>query len=155
MAKLTVLGVGNILMRDEGIGVRVLERVQRARSWPADVEFIDGGAGGLNLLTVIERAERLVVFDAAEMHLKPGEFRVVLPEQVADESAGGRLSLHQMPFIETLGLCRQFSRAPGFVRILAIQPRTVEYGRELSEEIGKALPDLVKAGEELILKSLE
>ena len=53
MAKLTVLGIGNLLMRDDGVGVRLLEAVRNARAWLTDVEFIDGGAGGLNLLGVI------------------------------------------------------------------------------------------------------
>ena len=85
MAELTVLGIGNILMRDEGVGVRLLDAVQKKRTWPASVEFVDGGAGGLALLNVIESAKRMVVFDAAEMNLPPGEYRVITPAQAADD----------------------------------------------------------------------
>jgi len=155
MAKLTVLGIGNVLMSDEGVGVRLLERVVAARDWAQDVEFIDGGVGGLNLLNVIEEAERLVVFDAADMGLSPGEFRVITPEQVADDpAAGSRLSLHELPFIETLKLCERFSRRPAVLRILAIQPKVVARGRELSRELREALGGLVEAGVGLVMESL-
>jgi hydrogenase maturation protease len=103
MERLTVLGVGNVLMRDDGVGVRVLEAVRAARTWPGGAEFIDGGVGGLNLLNVIEQADRLVIFDAADLRLPPGQWRVITPEQVADEPAAGRLSLHDAPLLETCG----------------------------------------------------
>jgi hydrogenase maturation protease len=153
MASLTVLGIGNILMRDEGVGVRLMERVRDARPWPADVEFIDGGAGGLNLLNIIEEAGRLVVFDAADMNLPPGEARAIAPEQVMDEDAAGRMSMHEVPFIETLRLCEQFSRRPP-TTILAIQPAIVARGRELSEPIQAAMENLTRQAIELVEAAL-
>ena len=150
MARLTVLGIGNILMRDEGVGVRVMEAVRDSRHWPGDIEFIDGGAGGLNLLNVLEAAERLVVFDSAEMKLPAGEFRIVTPQQVRDEPAEHRVTLHDMPFIETLTLVGRFFHRPDDVRILAIQPAVVDYGRELSDELKAAMPAIVRAGAELV-----
>lgn len=149
MARLTVLGIGNILMRDDAVGVRVMETVRDACAWPDDVEFVDGGAGGLNLLTVIEEAQRLVVFDAADMGLTAGEARVIQPEQVMDEDAAGRVSLHQTTFIETLKLCEQFSRRPP-TTILAIQPAVVEHGREVSAPLLAAMERLTRQGRELV-----
>ena len=155
MAKLTVLGIGNVLMCDEGVGVRLLEAVQEARDWPDNVEFIDGGAGGLNLLNVIESAECMVVFDAAEMNLPAGEFRVIRPDQLADEDAAHRLSMHDAPFLETLKLCEEFSRRPGKIVILAVQPKKVDYGRELSEQLRAAFDKLVRAAVELVAEMQE
>ena len=155
MAELTVLGIGNILMRDEGVGVRVMERARDARDWPAEVEFIDGGAGGLNLLNVLEAAERLIVFDSAEMKLKPGEHRIVAPRQVCDEPAEHRASLHDVPFMETLTLCGRFLHRPEDVKIFAIQPAVVDYGRELSDELKAAMPAIVAAAVELVAAEAE
>ncbi len=154
MAKLTVLGIGNLLMSDEGIGVRLLDAVKGARDWPEDVEFFDGGAGGLNLLDIIENAERLVVFDAAEMQLKPGAFRIVLPEQVVNDTPEHRISMHDVPFAETLKLCRRFTRCPEFIRVLAIQPKTIDFGRKLSEPITSAFDTLLEAAVDLVNKCL-
>jgi hydrogenase maturation protease len=150
MARLTVLGIGNILMRDEGVGVRVMEAVRDARDWPDDVEFIDGGAGGMNLLNVIEAAERLVVFDAAEMKLAPGEWRVVTPGDLCDLPAEHRASMHDVPFIETLTLAGRFFHRPEDVRILAIQPKAVDYGRELTDDLAAVLPTIAAAGVRLV-----
>jgi hydrogenase maturation protease len=154
MATLTVLGIGNILMRDEGVGVRLMEAVRDAREWPCDVEFIDGGVGGLNLLNIIEEAHRLIVFDAADMGLPPGEARVIAPEQVMDEDAAGRLSMHEVPFIETLRLCERFFRRPP-TTILAIQPAAVEHGRELSGQIIATFDKLKQRGIDLVMSIMK
>jgi len=153
MAELTVLGIGNILMSDDGVGVRVMEAVRDAREWGPDVEFIDGGAGGLGLLNVIEDAQAMVVFDAAEMGLSPGEFRVITPEQASADTQG-RISMHDAPFLETLALCEQFSRRPEDVVILAIQPKVVDFGREFSDELRGAFADVVAAAESLVSSKL-
>jgi len=150
MAKLTVLGIGNILMRDDGVGVRVLEAVRDQRSWPADIEFIDGGAGGMNLINVLEAAEKLVVFDSADMKLSPGECRLIGPEQICDLAGEHRASMHDVPFIETLTLVGRFLHRPAEVRILAIQPGVVDHGRELSDELKAAMPAIVRAAVELV-----
>ena len=154
MARFTVLGIGNILMQDDGVGVRLMEAVRDGSPWPADVEFIDGGAGGLNLLTIIEEAQRLIVFDAADMSLPPGEFRIITPEQIAQEDTSGRLSLHETSFVETLELCRQHTKSPQDVTILAIQPAIADYGRGLSPALQTAFPKLLTAGISLVQQKI-
>jgi hydrogenase maturation protease len=142
---ITVLGIGNILMQDEGIGVRVMEALRDSRLWPGHVQFIDGGVGGLGLLNIIESARRLLVIDAAQMGLSTGEFRFIGAEQIADADDSHQLSLHDVPFVQTLALCRQFLGAPTEVRIMAIQPGGVAQGAKLSAALSAALPALVQA----------
>jgi len=149
MAKLTVLGIGNILMSDDGVGVRVMEAVRDAREWGQDVEFIDGGAGGLGLLNVIEDAQAMIVFDAADMGLSAGQFRVITPEQASADTQG-RISMHDAPFLETLALCEQFFRRPEEVLILAIQPKIVDFGRGFSDELTAAFDGIVGVAEGLV-----
>jgi hydrogenase maturation protease len=147
---ITVLGIGNILMQDEGVGVRVMEGLRDSRGWPAHVQFIDGGVGGLGLLNIIEAAGRLFVIDAAQMGLPAGEFRFIRAEQIAGADESHQLSLHDMPFVQTLALCRQFLKAPSEVRIMAIQPGVVEQGAGLSAALSAALPGLVRAAGEAL-----
>jgi hydrogenase maturation protease len=154
MAKLTVLGIGNVLMSDEGLGPRLLEAVRARRDWGDEVDFIDGGAGGLGLLNVIESAERLVVFDAAEMGLSPGQHRVVTPDQLRDDTPSERISMHDVPFVETLKLCGRFYHSPETVTLLVTQPKTTDFGRELSEELQSAFEELVAAGEQVVADAL-
>jgi hydrogenase maturation protease len=132
-------------MQDEGIGVRVMEGLRDSRLWPAHVEFIDGGVGGLGLMNIIESAARLLVIDAAQMGLHAGEFRFVTPEQLAEDGDRHQLSLHDMPFGQTLDLCRQFLRAPSDVRIMAIQPGVASHGTSLSPTLSGAMGKLVQA----------
>ncbi len=155
MAKLTVLGIGNILMRDEGIGALLAEAVKIAHDWPKDVEFVDGGAGGLNLLNIIESADRLIVFDAAEMQLHPGGYRIISPQQLPAELPQHRVSMHDVPFLETLNLCENFAKRPEDVTIMAIQPGNIEFGRELSQELSSSFGKLVEVAIGLINKSLQ
>lgn len=170
MTSLTVLGLGNILMTDEGVGVRLMEAVRDLHPWPQGVEFIDGGAGGLGLLNIIERSERLVVFDAADMssvtgligqrngrQLKPkcqkipaGQSRIITADQLLDEPAAGQMSMHDMPFAQTLALCRQFTSCPEDVTILAIQPADISPGRQLSPVMQLAFKTLLQASDELV-----
>jgi len=154
MAKLTVLGIGNTLMTDEAIGVRLMEAVRDCHGWPEDVEFVDGGAGGLGLMNVIEDADRLVVFDAAEMKLPAGEFRIVQPNQVSDEPLEHRASMHDMPFMETLELCERFGRCPQSIQMFVVQPASIELGRGLSKEVSSALGGLAEEAEKLVSESL-
>jgi hydrogenase maturation protease len=147
---ITVLGIGNILMQDEGIGIRVMEALRDSQPWPAQVGFIDGGVAGLGLINLIESAGRLLVIDAAQMGLPAGEFRFIRPEQIAQADAPHQLSLHDMPFVQTLDLCRQFLKAPSEVRIMAIQPGDMSQGIGVSAALATALEALVKAaGKEL------
>lgn len=132
---LTVLGIGNILMRDEGVGVHLMEAVRDGREWPQGIEFIDGGVGGLGLMLVLERSERMIVFDAADMNQPPGTSRLLDLDDIEDQQTDGMIGLHDMPFIQTVRLCEQFMHAPREVAIFAIQPARIEYGRELSPEI--------------------
>jgi hydrogenase maturation protease len=154
MAEVAVLGIGNTLMRDDGIGVRLMEGVRDARWWPDGVEFIDGGAGGLGLLNVIESARRLVVFDSAEMGLTAGKHRVIGEEHLAADTGEHRVSLHDLSFEETLRLCRLASGGPETVAILAVQPGVVGFGRELSGQVQAALGHLIEEGVRLVVETL-
>jgi len=150
MAKLTVIGIGNILMSDEGVGVRLVEKLRDLATWPNQIEFVDGGAGGLNLLNIIEGADRLIVFDAADMRLPPGQFRVISPDQVTEPSPDHYVSMHDVPLMETLSLCERFSHCPEPIRIMAIQPETIDFGRQLSDRLGDAFPGLLDAAGDLV-----
>ena len=94
-------------------------------------------------------APALVVFDAAEMRLPPGTHRILAPQQLAPES-GPSLSLHHMPFVQTLELAERFFRRPAQIAILAVQPEVVDYGRQLSPALSAAMPALVAAASDLI-----
>lgn len=89
-----VLGIGNVLWADEGFGVRAVEALHEAYAMPAPVHLLDGGTQGLNLLQPVVEAGAVLVFDAIDFGLAPGELRVLRDREVPAWSAT-KMSLHQ------------------------------------------------------------
>ena len=80
--RVVVMGLGNLLWADEGFGVRVAERLYAHYHWPEDVEIVDGGTQGLNLLGYVESASHLLILDAIDYGLEPGTLRTYAGERI-------------------------------------------------------------------------
>ena len=140
---LLVLGVGNILLRDEGIGVRVVEAMEEMEL-PSGVELYDGATAGFDLLDVIAERQKVIVIDAVESTEEPGTImRLTLDE--LDTQRPSELSMHDVAITETFALAGQLGTAPREVVVIGVVPRVVGYGLELSEEVGTAVPRVIEA----------
>ncbi len=119
-----IMGIGCILYRDEAFGVRVLERLNREYEFPKQVELVDGGVLGVNLLGFLSQADFLIVVDAIRNHGAPGTTYRLEKQDVADRI---RLknSLHQVDFLEALTLCQALDRVPETVYI-GVEPEDIE-----------------------------
>jgi hydrogenase maturation protease len=144
-----IIGVGNLLLKDEGVGVHVARELQK-RSLPAGVEVYDGGVGGIGLLDYFREASRLVLIDAAEMRLKPGTVLRFIPEDVEDFGSAVKFSIHDVGLAEVLKLARALGICPEDVVIFGIQPKEISWGEELSAEIQAALSQVV----EMVMKEI-
>jgi len=82
MDKNVILGIGNILMQDEGFGVRVVEELARRHTFPDNVEVLDGGTLGMELMRFIKGADRLIIIDAVNGGGVPGDFYHFTKEEV-------------------------------------------------------------------------
>ena len=149
-----VLGIGNILLKDEGVGVHAVRdltaRAERGRpALPDGVELYDGGTFGIDLLDTIANRRKVIVIDAVQADAAPG---TVLRFTAADLVRPGRpdLSLHQVGLCETLAMARQLGCAPEEVVIFGIVPMTLEPGLDLSPEVAAVVPKVV----ELVLTEL-
>ena len=140
-----IIGLGNPLMRDEGVGIRVVERIRDDSRLPADVEVLDLGTGGLAILHAIEGRERAVFVDCAMMDEPPGTMRRFTPDEVRTRKAGLRLSLHDGDLIGTLEIARNTGGCPDDVVVFGIQPKIVEPGEGLSPELGQGIDRYVEA----------
>lgn len=144
-----VLGIGNILMRDEGVGVRVIEAM-RDLPMPADVELLDGGTSGVDLVDEVADRTKVIVIDAVKTDGKPGTtFRFGAADLIRDTERA--LSLHEFGLLETLMAAEHLGCAPKEVVIFGIQPKEVSVGLELSAEVAEALPKVI----ELVLAEAE
>ncbi len=119
-----IMGVGSILMSDEGFGVRVIEALDRRFSFPANVSVVDGGVLGLNLLGVIAEADHLIVIDAIRNRGKPGDLYRLTGEAIP-ERVRAKNSLHQIDFLETLTLCQAVGDVPETV-VIGAEPEDMD-----------------------------
>lgn len=137
-----ILGIGNILLRDEGIGVRVIEAM-RTLPLPDDVELCDGGTAGADLLAVICDRRRMIVVDAVDANTSPGTILRIEPSDLAPPT-GPSLSLHDVGLVEALRMAALVRSAPASVVIFGVQTATVQPGLELSTRVADAIPAVIE-----------
>ncbi len=138
-----VLGLGNLLLGDEGLGIQALPYLEAQLGRRAQVEWIDGGVLGLNLLPLIEACSHLLVVDAVDAGRPPGTVIELGPEQLRRPNEL-KLSEHQVTFQEVLGLAMLLDRVPAHLRLIGLQPETLEPGTTLSRPVVAALPALAE-----------
>jgi hydrogenase maturation protease len=153
MAKaVTVLGVGNLLRTDEGVGVHAVRALEeRHREDMPDVDFLDGGTLGLNLLPYIEDASALLILDAVDYGSPPGTV-IELAEDTIPQFAGIKLSEHQVTLQEVLGLARIRGRYPPKMLLIGMQPADLGTGDTLSPVASAALPEMLARAEKVLVE---
>jgi hydrogenase maturation protease len=147
-----VIGVGNELFRDEGVGV-VVAREFAAAGAPEGVRVVEGAVGGLNLLFDMEGAARVVIIDAVDMGQPPGTVRVFTPEEVEMEGLPVVASLHQVGLSDVLELGPLVGVRPE-VHIVGIQPAEVVPGFELTKTVAAVVSQAVSEVRRLCLEPL-
>lgn len=138
-----VLGLGNLLNRDEGLGVQALKRLDTLLAGKTGFELLDGGVLGLNLLMIVEECSHLLILDAVNVGKEPGTVVELRKEQIP-LYAGVKMSQHQVTFQEVLGLANVRGNLPEFLHLVGIQPADLSIGLELSPVVEKALPEVVE-----------
>ena len=138
MKSVIIIGLGNILYGDEGYGVRLAQDIYSRWDFPEYVEIVDGGTQGQTLLTHVERADRLLVLDAVDFGLEPGE--MVLRDQMPAYLTAQKIGPHQSSFSEVLGLATLRGNMPGHCALIGVQPAAMTLGAALSPAVAKCLP---------------
>jgi hydrogenase maturation protease len=143
----TVLGIGNVLWADEGFGVRCVEALQQGWVLPDDVQLVDGGTQGLYLIQHVQESDLLLIFDAVDYGLVPGELKVVDDDEVPHFMGAKKMSLHQTGFQEVLMLAKLTERYPQRVRLIGCQPELIDdYGGSLTEVVRQAMAPALALG---------
>ena len=137
-----VLGIGNILLGDEGVGVRVIEQMQKMRL-PDYVEVVDGGTAGADLLDVLAERQKVIIIDAVGADCEPGTvLRFTANDLVRPGGVG--MSLHELGLVEALTMAKQLGCEPKDVVVLGIKPKDIKCGLELSEEVAASVPRVIE-----------
>jgi hydrogenase maturation protease len=141
--KMVVLGLGNLLNSDDGFGVHAIwkARNELGRKYP-QVEFIDGGTLGLNLLPLIEETTHLLLLDCVKTEQPLAGLIELNGDQIPLHS-GIKISPHQTTFQEVLGLAKIRDRLPEEIHLIGAQPTEFKTGTELSPQLQELLPETV------------
>ena len=150
--RIVVLGLGNMLLKDEGIGVHVAQQLLR-RNLGDNVEVIDGGTSSLDVLLLQEGPYKLVVVDAMKAGRKPGT--IYKSRFQADQMDGLRqtfskkehstLSLHQVGLVDALVVAQKTACAPDEVVIIGVEPNEIDGGLELTEPVSERMPEIINS----------
>jgi hydrogenase maturation protease len=149
--RVLIVGLGNMLLKDDGVGVHVAKRLEEM-ALPCSVEVIDGGTAGLDVLLLHEDVDKLVVIDAMRTGKKPGtiykgRFKAGESEELAwifGQSAKSKISLHQVGLIDALAAAEKMNRAPKEIVIIGVEPGQWDYGLELTETVKQSIPEVIK-----------
>jgi hydrogenase maturation protease len=139
-----LIGLGNPLRGDDGIGPRVIEELNRIEL-PAGVTALDGGTGGLDLLNALEGWARVIIVDAADVGREAGQFVRFAADQVRLAQADDPLSLHQAGLAEVLALAGALERQLPPTVVFGVQPERIGWAQGLSRPVEDALPALLEA----------
>lgn len=141
--RVVVLGVGNILMSDEGVGVHAVNELAERYDFPDWVEIIDGGTSGMDCLDRIADSDLLLIADCMrKAGQKPGDIT-----RIADEEINAwfktRISPHQVGLSDVLAACVFQGIAPKKVVLVGVQPESFDTAMELTPTVAAVLPDVV------------
>lgn len=137
-----ILGIGNIILSDEGVGVRALELLAERYRLPAGVEVIDGGTAGMELFQPLSGADLLLVLDAVKSGKPPGTV-VTLKDAQVPAFFRSRLSPHEVSLSDVLASLELSGLAPGALVLIGVEPASLEIGLELTPQVAARLPDVV------------
>jgi hydrogenase maturation protease len=142
MDKTLIVGIGNLLCCDEGIGVHVIEEMKKMEL-PGRIELLDIGTSTMDLISYLEEVKKLIIIDAMKAGGKPGTIYRCKPEDLIPKEDGS-VSLHDIGVIETLIMAKKMGMEIETV-IIGVEPEIMNWGMELTEGVKKRIPFIIEA----------
>jgi hydrogenase maturation protease len=142
--KITILGIGNTLFSDEGVGIHLLPLLEDELKGYENIEIIEGLTDGMRLLGPVEDAENLIIIDAINAGAEPGTIITLVGDEIP-AYFGIKMSIHQLGFQEVLMAAKLRDRYPKEIVMFGMQPTSLELGVELTENNQKRLGKLKDA----------
>jgi hydrogenase maturation protease len=139
-----ILGIGNVLLTDEGIGVRALKELERKFTFPANVELLDGGTAGIELLRHIRNRDYLIIIDAMKCDQEPGTVVRVEGDDVP-AAFRTRISPHQLGLSDLLAAAMLTDELPKNLVLFGVEPESIDIGLDLTETVEANVDKLVGA----------
>jgi len=140
-----VLGIGNILMSDDGVGVEVIKILQKEPDIPQNVLLIDGGTQGLDLMPYFENIDKVILIDAIVSKDKKAGDLVVIEHKDIITTLGQKMSVHEIGIVDLLVSLSLIDKEPKELKLIGLTPQSVEFAYGLSQVVQKNIPTLIEA----------
>jgi hydrogenase maturation protease len=147
--KVIIIGIGNLLLMDEGIGIHVINELEKQKL-PENVDIYDGGTGGFKLIDLMHGAARVIFIDAVESGKAPGTVTIFSSEDVHSIYHKKKYSLHDTDLMEVIKMTELLDNPPK-IEIVGIQPKTINYGTTLSQELTDSMSNITNT----VLRKIE
>jgi hydrogenase maturation protease len=146
MREVLVLGLGNTLLADDGVGVHVVRQLTDDATVPTALRPLDGGTMGFRLMARLVAADAVLLVDAAQLDAPAGTIRLIDRQSLFDHvRCGGRMSAHEAGLVDLLTLARLDGWSPTHLALLGIQPHLVDWGEQMSAPVARSLPRACRA----------
>jgi len=147
-----VIGLGNILLGDDGIGVHVIRRLATNPGIPPGLRPLDGGTLGFRLMDAFARWDAILLVDAAELGEPAGTIRLLERDALNRHvRRGGRVSAHEAGLVDLLTLAKLEGHAPSHLALLGVQPERIDWNETLSVPLARALPGACQMAVDTVL----
>jgi hydrogenase maturation protease len=149
--KMLVLGIGNTLLADEGVGIAAMHELEARFGSRGDIEFLDGGTLSFTLAVPISGCDALLVIDAAELGGVPGTVRSFEGEEM-DRFLGEnrKCSVHEVGLLDLMSISLLTGHWPQRRALIGVQPAVIDWGEALTPKVRAALPEVIDCSSEII-----
>lgn len=141
VADVTILGIGNLLMGDEGVGIHVLNKLHESYTFSPTINFVDGGTIGIDLIPYFEECQKMIIIDAVDFQETPGYYKTLANDEIRYRF-NTKLSLHHAGLSDVLSIIELQDIKPPDMILVGIQPDKIEMGLELSNTIQNKLDEI-------------
>ncbi len=148
--KIAVLGLGNILLSDEGVGVHAINAIGKRCAFSPPLELVDGGTMGLDLLPLFQEKDKILIIDAVDFGKPPGHVGIIQRNNIPSV-LNTKLSVHHIGLSDVLFAARLMRGTLPDVCLIGIQPKSLDIGLDMTEEIQVKLNQIIN----LVLQKLK
>ena len=139
-----ILGIGNTLLSDEGVGIHAMRQLQSSYPDSPDIVYVDGGTLSFSLAAYLQDCSNIIVLDAAELNSLPGTVRTMVGAEMDDFLGAARRSPHEVGLLDLFDIARLTESLPVNRALIGIQPKSIEWGTSPTPPVERALPVAVE-----------
>jgi len=148
--KIGILGIGNLIVGDEGFGVHTIRYLEQHYEFPDNVVVMDGGTAGIYMSPFLEECDPVIVIDVVDIDAEPGSMHYYSNEDVKAGKLSTRMSPHQLGLLEILEICKLRDAAPESLEFYCVVPKVLETSTELSDVVAPRVKEI----SDIVLKRL-